>query len=76
MENNFKDRVDKTILRAVYTEDKKSLRKILASDKYQIKFSELSPFVDTSLDSHKVKIVKEQYRKQMRKHAKVDEEFR
>ena len=61
MERMFPKRVDKTILRAIYTEDDHTMKQICAQDKYQIKLNELSPFVDTTIADYKVATQREKY---------------
>ena len=56
LEVMFPDRIDKSLMRGIYTEDKESINKVCAHDKYQIKLNQLSPFVDAVVVHQKVAV--------------------
>ena len=76
LEAAFHDRIDKTILKAIYTEDKKTVKQICAQEKYQIKLNELNPFVDVAIANHKVQVQREQYAKEMKVYEQKEKEFK
>ena len=72
----FPNRIDKTILRAIYTEDDLSVKQICAPEKYQIKLAQLSPFVDESIVEHKVAVQREKYDQEIKEYLRKEKYFK
>ena len=76
LERMFPKRVDKTILRAIYTEDERTVKQLCADNKYQIKLNQLSPFVDESEVNMKVANQREKYDQEIREYLKKERYFK
>ena len=75
-EANYKIRVDKTILHAMYVGDDKEFQKVVSKDKFNLKKTHVSPFVNTLILDNKLMKQKEAQEKAEKEMKRIEESFR
>jgi hypothetical protein len=63
MDEKFKERVDKSILRAVYMQDSKELKKLC---KFSPKITDLGPFWNSNAADELIEVRRDIYKKKMK----------